>query len=72
MNLSKTQWIIVIAVVAIAVYYFFFRDKESGYTKQDIRSCWAPKADGSGYYKVHDGPCTRTEANANWSTHWNA
>lgn len=71
MKLSNTQWILIAAVLAVAIWYFFLKDDESKYIKKDIRSCWAPKSDGSGYYKFHDGPCTLTEARAGWSTHYN-
>ena len=73
MKLSNTQWILVATVLAVAIWYFFFKEEESKYTKvsKDIRTCWAPLADGSGYYKFHDGPCTTTEARAGWSTHYN-
>ena len=44
MKLTKTQWIIAIAVLAVAIWYFFFKDKdkkndESGY-KQACPSGW--------------------------------
>lgn len=39
MNLSKTQWIIVAALGAVAIWYFFLRKKdtkESGYGMSNI------------------------------------
>ena len=37
MNISKTQWMIIAVVGAVAVWYFFFKKKaESGYTNYQL------------------------------------
>jgi hypothetical protein len=57
MKLTNTQWVIVIAVVVIAVWYFFFKDKGTG------------KSDESSYLKPCPSgwDCKGQKCDGNWS-----
>ena len=75
MKLTKTQWIIVAVVAAIAIWYFFLRKKptESGYTKgftsvtpEKTRACNASTTNACGRNMV----CVNGRCEFASGSHW--